>query len=188
MLKRFSNITLLLFCGLLVVGIIITRRVDTAIETNEIRKDAERNAKLDFDTNCSNGLKQLIAVDTSSWLRIEYTLPSFSSYNLDKKNGAWYVGEIQTDAKATDLYLGKIAAAKTKCTVAHANPNALKMPDYVLKIMTENVDTFVFETYVVDTNFIIKDKNGQLYSGKTDSLFGQLYFGKQRFIPELEGQ
>lgn len=188
MLKRFSNITLLVLCGLLVVGIIVTRRIDTAIETNENRKEALRKAALDFNTECSDISKLLIATDTSSWLRIEYTLPSFSSYYLDKKAGIWYLGETQTDSEATDFYLGKIAAAKVRCAVVHTNRDALKLPDYVLKIMTDKADTLIFETYVIDTSFIIQDKMGQLYPGKIDSLFWQLYFGKHRFIPELAEQ
>lgn len=188
MLKRLSNITLLVLCGLLVVGITITRRVDTAIETNENRKDAARAAVLDFETDCIAEPIYLVGKDTASWVRIEYTLPSFSSYNLDKKAGQWYIDGMPTDTAATRLYLGKISTAKTYCKVLHTNPSTLKLADYQLQIVTANGDTMRYLTYVVDTNFIVQDMEGQLYSGNSDSLFWKLYFGKQRFIPELAEQ
>lgn len=188
MQKRFSNITLLVFCGLLLVGIIITRRVDTAIETNELRKDAARDAKLQFEMHCFKNPIPLVDIDTTSWLRIEYVLPSFSSYAMDKRNGSWFIGDRATDKNATNKYIGKIAAAYANCTIAHANANVLKLPDYELTIITQESDTMLFRTYVVDTNYIVQDKNGHLYPGKDDSLFWRLYFGKQRFIPELAGQ
>ncbi len=188
MLKRFSNIALLVFCGLLVAGIVITREVDTAIETNENRKDAARDAIVDFSVDCTGPVKVLITADTALWVRIEYILPSFSSYNLDKRNGSWFLGEMPTNREATNRYLGKIASAKSNCSIVHSNPNALKMADYKIKVITVDDDTFFYQTYVIDTNFIVQDYTGQLYSGNNDSLFWQLYFGKQRFIPELAGQ
>lgn len=173
---------------MLVFGIIITRRVDTAIETNEVRKEVARKAILEFEKDCAAPSKQLITADTSTWARVEYTLPSFSSYDLDKKDGNWYLGKTPTNAAATQKYLGKIAAAASHCVVVHNNPKALKMPDYMLKIITTSADTLLFETYVVDTNYIVRDLEGNMYSGNDDSLFWQLYFGKQRFIPELANQ
>ncbi len=188
MLKRFSNITLFVLCGLLVVGIIVTRNLDTAIETNENRKDEARKAILEFEVDCAAPLHNLVAVDTSTWVRVEYTLPSFSSYNLDKRNGSWFMDDMQTNLEATQKYFGKILNAQTHCTVAHNRPEVLKMSDYVLKIITTNSDTLVYKTFVIDTNYLVQDPSGQLYSGNNDSLFWQLYFGKFRFIPELANQ
>jgi hypothetical protein len=188
MLNRFSNITLIVLCALLVVGIVITRNVDTAIEVNENRKSKERKQLRDFEIDCSGNLQKIVLADTSTWMRIEYTLPSFSSYNLDRKAGAWFMDTMQTDAAATATYLGKIANAQSSCRVVYGEDKALKMADYVLKIITNSSDTFTYSTFVVDTNLLVQVPNGQLYYGNSDSLFSNLYFGKFRFIPSLAGQ
>ncbi len=188
MLNRFSNITIIVLCAVLLVGIVITRNIDTAIEVNENRKFQERKQLRDFEIDCSGSLKQLVSADTSTWIRLEYTLPSFSSYNLDRRAGAWFMDTIQTDAAATATYFSKITNAQTSCRVVYGEDRALKMPDYVLKIITNNLDTFIYSTFVVDTNLLVQAPNGQLFYGNSDSLFSKLYFGKFRFIPELAGQ
>jgi hypothetical protein len=188
MFNRLSNIALLVLCGLLVVGIIVTRRLDTAIEWKVEAQNQNRAVTRDDNINCADTIYQLIDVDTANWQRVEYILPSFSSYNLEKRSGAWYLDTLPTDALATAQYMGKIAGAKWSCTVYHANPEALKMADYVLKIVTTNAETLSYKAFVVDTNYIIQDHNGRLYPGNIDSLFWQLYFGKHRFIPSLSQQ
>lgn len=179
---------LLVLCGLLVVGIIITRRIDTAIEWKVEAQNQNRKVALDYEIACNDTALRFIAIDTASWQRIEYILPSFSSYALEKQNGTWYMDTIPTDALATTKYMGKIAGAKWRCAVNHAKPEALKMADYVLTITAANGETLSYQTFVVDTSYIIQDHNGQLYSGNSDSLFWQLYFGKHRFIPSLSQQ
>ena len=189
MLKKFSNITLVVLCGLLVVGIIVTRRLDTAIEVNAQRISNDRVKKLDYTVNCAEQSQLLISADTSRWVRIQYTMPSFSSYDMYRKvDRAWYIGDMQTDALQTDLYLGKIAKAQWRCSVAHNKPQMLMVADYVLDIITAEAETLTYKTYVVDTAYIIEDRQGQLYYGNADSLLWQLYFGKHRFIPGLLGQ
>ncbi|CAN5197737.1 hypothetical protein BH09BAC1_BH09BAC1_00160 [soil metagenome] len=188
MLKRFSNITLLALCGLLVVGIIITRRVDTAIEVNVERQQLQRIKARDFEVACGAAGHKLIFVDTTSWAKLQYTLPTFSSYNMERKDGAWYIDKAQTEKLDTDKYLGKIAGATWRCTVVHFNPEVLKVPDYILEIITNEAETLAYKTYVVDTSYLIEDKLGNMYYGNTDSLFWQLYFGKHRFNPELSQQ
>lgn len=183
MLQRFSNITLLVICGFLIVGIIVTRRIDTAIEWNVDRQNQQRLLVQDFKITCTQAPTKLIQADTASWARIQYTLPSFSSYNLDKRQGLWYLDTIPTNIAATQKYLGKIAAASWKCTVTHSKPETLKVPDYVLEIITTSAETLWYKTYVVDTAYLLQDRTGQLYYGNADSLFWQLYFGRHRFTP-----
>lgn len=188
MLKRFSNITLVVLCGLLVVGIIITRRVDTAIEVNAQRISNYRVKKLDYTVSCSDTMKTLVTADTAQWVRLQYVMPNFSSYNLDRKEGAWYIDNQKTDAQQTDIFLGKIANAQWRCSVIHNKPEVLKVADYELNIITAGGETLFYNSYSIDTTFIIKDHKGQLYYGHADSLAWQLYFGKHRFIPELKEQ
>lgn len=188
MLKRFSNITILVLCGFLVVGIIVTRRVDTAIEVNVERQKVEREKIRDYTITCAQQATPLVPADTATWIRVQYTLPSFSSYNLDRKDGGWYLEDKVTDATSTNKYFGKITNAAWLCTVAHQTPEMLKVPDYILEIITSQAETLAYKTYVVDTTYLIEDQNGSMYYGNADSLFWQLYFGKHRFIPELLGQ
>ncbi len=183
MLNRFSNITLLVLCGLLVVGIVITRRVDTAIEWKVKTQTENRAVVLDFKVACTGESRPLLATDTAQWKQVRYTLPNYNSYTLERANGFWQIGTDATNVQNTAHYLGKIAAAQWRCGVEHSKPEVLKVADYVLDIVTLNDDTLSYRTYVVDTFYIIQDNSGQLYSGNADSLFWQLYFGKHRFIP-----
>lgn len=185
MLKRLSNITILVLCGVLAVGIIITRQIDTAIETNLDRRSANEIKQRDFTVDCIGAKSTLISLPTSNWVRLNYTLPSHSSYSMYRVNDSWEIDGTSTNDSATAIYLNKIATAQWSCTVAHNSPDILVVPDYILDIVTSNGDTLSYETFVVDTAYIIRDNNKQLYLGNADSLFWQLYFGKHRFNPDL---
>ncbi len=188
MLKRVSNVAIVIICCLLAVGIIVTRQADTAIEVNVKRQNEQREKTRDYTIDCNTIRNPLVVADTSKWVRLQYTLPSFSSYNVDKKNGAWFIEEKQTNTEATSKYLGKMSNAFWTCEVQHNKPDMLKVPDYVLDIITSDAETLTYSTYVVDTSYLIQDNTGRMYYGNADSLFWQLYFGKHRFIPELSQQ
>jgi hypothetical protein len=60
MLNRFSNITIIVLCAVLLVGIVITRNIDTAIEVNEIRKFEERKQLRDFEKEMGKLIEKML--------------------------------------------------------------------------------------------------------------------------------
>ena len=156
---------------------------------------AYKNPFYNFDTNklhvvkadtAKNRDKKVISSNANDWVRVKYLLPSEASFEVQRKEGGWFVGNEPTDSTRTWYFLNSLDTVMGTTFLDGVSPYVLYKPEYELDLFNRTGDSIKVECFVRQGQLFLRSSQNPtaVFDARADSLFEKVYVGKARFFPK----
>lgn len=187
MLKRFSNIQLLIVFAILLgliglVKVYDSRRIDWNAVSQFVKIDTtgmDRVVLLEGDS------VWLVKGDPTQWTMVDYLLPSEASFTVFQTDSGWTMGGLPIDSARTWKFLNELKQVAASTQFTGLENERLIHPEYKLTLAT-TTDTTVVSCYIRNGLYVMESslQPGRQYDGQGGKLFEQVFVGRARFFPK----